>query len=1277
MSDVRDVILAHQKGIYARYAERLARSASRRFAALASDRRTDAVELFTAIIAFAKAGDGRCRSWAEAEARRAADAPYAISESLASLDALAESLREVFAPIFATQLERLLVGLSQIDQAVAALRNALLAVGPSAEPVVAQAATSGDEHLQLLAAVNLSHDLISLLSLDGETLFCNEAGRRLIGAEDPALAARLTLADYCSTETAERLLKQGVPAALASGRWEGEGQMRRVGTDQLIEVDVRLMVVRDRANRPTCLAAIARDLRDRRRADESDARNTAILESSLDPIVCVDHEGKIFEFNRAAERTFGRTRSEVLGSRPEDMLFATPEQQGRLDRHLQAEQGSMLGNRSEIPAVRANGEVFPAEMAMTISRTNNQPVFTFFLRDLTKRKRAEEQIRSLARFPDENPSPMLRIGGNGKLMYANPASAMLLDHWQVEVNSQMPDDWRDKIATVLLDNRHAEIEVECGGQSFSFLLTPVVEAGYVNLYGRNITTWKRSQEALHESEALYQSLVETLPVNIFRKDIDGRFTFANRRFCETLGREPHEVLGRSDYDLYPHELAEKYREDDRRVLEHGDVVQSVERNQTPDGQTIYVQVWKTPVYDYAHRIVGSQAIFWDITALKRTEADLQTAKEAAEAASLAKSAFLANMSHEIRTPMNGIIGMSELLLDTPLNPEQRDCLRLVRESAESLLIVINDILDFSKVEAGKLELDHSEFRLRDRLSDALKPLALRADMKGLELACHIRGDVPDTLAGDFQRLRQVVVNLVVNAIKFTHAGEVLLRCHVDGVADNTITLHFEVSDTGIGIAPDKQAAIFDAFVQADTSTTRKYGGTGLGLAIASKLVELMGGQIWLESQVGRGSRFHFTVELEIRPSERAPRALPELEGMPVLVVDDNNSSREILVDMFHSWRFKPTAAADAATAVEIIDAAIKSGVAFPLLVIDARMPEIDGFALVESLSHQGLLDAQVIMLTPHAQGGERERCRKAGVAAHVSKPVKPSELFDAVQAVMGGGAMDEQVAQPTSDIVPCARPLRVLLAEDSPVNQAVATRFLAKRGHIVTVANNGAEALAAYQRQPFDVVLMDVQMPQMDGYEATAAIRKLEQQTGGRIPIIATTAHAMSGDRDRCLAAGMDRYVSKPVRPRELFAAIEEPSAISPEPVHAAVSRNGAPAPLVDWNLAVEQLGGDQSLLCDIVRIFLQEYPGYLASIHDNFATQQGKDLKRAAHTLKGALAHLGAPAAHAAAYHLENLAAQEQWAAIPEAIASVESQMTQLLPALDECLQKYAEAAA
>ncbi len=656
--------------------------------------------------------------------------------------------------------------------------------------------------------------------------------------------------------------------------------------------------------------------------------------------------------------------------------------------------------------------------------------------------------------------------------------------------------------------------------------------GYLAIY-RDITDRKAQQDALRESEERLKTIFETVQAGIVVIDAQTHVvTEANSAALALIGLPGDKVLGQECHNyICPAQKGAC------PITDLGQIVDNAERTLlNADGGEIPILKTAKPFTASGRNYLLES--FVDISSLVKARID-------AQAASQAKSEFLANMSHEIRTPMNGIIGMTELALQTDLDDEQKEFMTAVKESADALLTIINDILDFSKVEAGKLVLESIDFDLRTTLENAMAPLAVKAHDKQLELICRIKPDVPTALNGDPVRLRQIVVNLAGNAIKFTKKGQVVIAVALEAETDHFITLRFSVSDTGIGILPEKMSTIFESFHQADGSVTRQYGGTGLGLAISKQLTELMNGRIWLESEEGKGSTFHFTAR--VRPGDvtscpALPADTASLKGLRLLIADDNPMNRTVFTEMTTAWGMNATAVAGGREALQALKKAADEGNPYRFLLLDFHMPDLDGYQTVKTIRTQGNAEnLSIILLTSAGQRGDAAKCGDMGISAYLLKPVKQADLIDALRLSLGQGKGKSSVITRYT-VEEVRRKLRILLVEDNAVNQKLAVKILEKRGHRVVVAENGKEALDAVSRENFHVVLMDVQMPVMDGYTTTRIIRKREKKapiSQNHIPIIAMTANAMKGDREKCLAAGMDDYVTKPIKPEALFPIIE------------------------------------------------------------------------------------------------------------------------------------------
>jgi PAS domain S-box-containing protein len=809
---------------------------------------------------------------------------------------------------------------------------------------------------------------------------------------------------------------------------------------------------------------------------------------------------------------------------------------------------------------------------------------------------------------------------------------------------------------------------------------------------RDVTQEKLALLALQRNEERSRLIVDTALDAFVSIDSEGTIVEWNPRAESTFGWQRVEAIGKSiESVLIPSKFHEAFHAGFRRFQKTGESDVLKRRLEMTalhkSGDEFPVEMTISPIrHEDSHMFA---AFIHDISRRKEAERELRESKEAANEA---KSDFLANMSHEIRTPMNAVIGMTELVLDTELSASQREYLSMARDSADALLGLINDILDFSKIEAGKLELESKVFGLRDSLGDTLKSLAIRAQREDLELACHIEPNVADALIGDASRVRQVVVNLVGNAIKFTERGEVVVKVEVDEQSDHSVLLHFTISDTGIGISAPKQKTIFQAFEQADTSTTRKYGGTGLGLAICARLVRLMHGSIWVDSQLGSGSNFHFTVRLGISDEAPTQPARRIVQGTRVLVVDDNATNRMILDEMLRNWGLDVTVVEGVQEALLAMQTARQDDRLFSLLLSDVNMPDEDGFDLVEHINKGKLTDAVILMLTSSDRPGEIQRCRDLGVAGQLRKPIKQSELFDAIvealqiEATEPINDTDIALASTQSDEASISiPPLRILLVEDSVVNQKLSLALLKNWDHSVTIAGNGVEALTEFASSRFDLILMDVQMPKMDGLEATRKIRESEQQAGGHIPIIAMTAHAMKGDRERCLESGMDDYVSKPVRAVHLLKAMAtQLEGVDPNSLvlhgasggrseqedsiqqsiageNEAVGTASSPGKFrINWPAALKLVSGDRELLQDIAEASVFESKEVLKGLHTAFKPGDAPTVRRLAHTIKASFRMFGVEDAYEIALVCENAAHDGD-------VEAAQSRMSELKTAVDE----------
>ncbi len=802
------------------------------------------------------------------------------------------------------------------------------------------------------------------------------------------------------------------------------------------------------------------------------------------------------------------------------------------------------------------------------------------------------------------------------------------------------------------------------GPHFNDLLTRFLVLAFFAIFGSHaqftINQRKIAEAAMRESEEKYRTIIESIEDGYYEFDTQGVLTFCNSSLVKILEQSQHDIIGKDIHSILTQENGQMLMQT-FKAISHDETAQSNELDwslKKMDGSEGYLETTISLIKDANGRIKGFRGFLRDITRRKLTEA-LYQEKLTAEAASRSKSEFLANMSHEIRTPLNSIIGLIELSLDSDLTPEQREDLNVVISAAYALLSLINDILDFSKIEAGKLELEAIPFNLKEFLGESLRIVATKAHEKNLELAYRVDPDVPETIVGDPSRVRQIVLNLIGNAVKFTEEGEIILVVGPETGGKDPYHLVFSVRDTGIGIPKKKQESIFGAFAQADGSTTRKYGGTGLGLAVSKQLVTLMDGRIWIESPVssgqitsggdtvGPGSAFHFTAHFKqpaIDSDTVSHKPNIDISGIKGLVVDDNLSNLEIIMEMMESWHMSPTGTTSPGEAKEILSEAQASGNPFGLVLIDSDMPEADGFSFAEWIRGQKKLDCKTILMITSLRDRRQMDMQDLNISSSITKPVRPSDLLDAIiRVVVQHGTSQEKEALALKSVQDQQmQPLKILVAEDTPFNQKFITRLLGRWGHTTIIVGDGRKAVAAISEDRYDLILMDVQMPEMDGFEATAIIRELEKQKGAHTPIIAMTAHAMKGDRERCLEAGMDDYVPKPISSEALLNAIRM---LVPE--HPESKKEKSPVienaqPVFDKDALLKAFDNDWDFLKEVIDMFIADYPQMLKNINEAIQTKDAPALQRTGHALKGMLGNFQVETATKKAYDLEKMGAEE-----------------------------------
>jgi PAS domain S-box-containing protein len=1159
-----------------------------------------------------------------------------------------------------------------------------------------EAVLKEERHLHHTLMDNLP-DLIYFKDRKSRFTRINLALTKKYGLSHPDQAIGKTDFDFYPAEQAsgfcrdeEEIIRTGKPIVdkEEKGCWP-DGHVTWVSTTK--------MPLRDAKGDIIGTFGVSRDITARKTAEEarqeSEQRYSMLFERNMAGVFRTTVDGRIIDCNQAMANIMGyESPQEAPDHNALDVYYSAGDRaqfleklktEGRVTNYemkLRRKDGSpawLIGNISLIP-----------------HGAQGLPVVEGTLIDITTRKLAEAENARLALVVNSSDDAIFSTTREGIIATWNAGAESAYGYTAEEIKGKhlstlIPEDRRGAVAgnqerlyrgEAILHYESEHMRKDGSGFQVMLTLSPIKDAaGFVtgvSAISRDITAHKRAEQALRESEEELAAAQRIAHVGSWHWNIQTDAAHWSDESFRIFG------LPAGQMDDHSHVFLNLVHPEDRMRVERA-LTEALDGNAEYDiiyrlrlanGTEKVIHAQGEVLRDKAGKPLSMRGINHDITEQKRAEMELQRAKEAAETANRAKSEFVANMSHEIRTPMNGIMGMTELALDTPLNSDQREYLTMVKDSADSLLALINDILDFSKIEAGKMSLDPIEFNLNDVLANTLRSLSVRASQKGLDIAWGENSGVPERVIGDAGRLRQVIVNLVGNAIKFTEQGEVAVGVEVDSQEGESLVLHFTVRDTGIGIAPEAQERIFEAFTQADSSMNRKYGGTGLGLTISSRLVQMMGGKIWLESNLGEGTTFHFTARLS-QANGAAQESLPtdvfKLRDLPVLVVDDNFTNRRILDGMLKRWSMRPETVSSGQEGLAALERAASAGSPFPLILLDVQMPEMDGFTFAGRIrQNPKLAGSTIVMLTSAGQRGDAARCRELGIAAYLTKPIRQSELLEAILATLGKSSEVGPATVVTRHTLrENRRSFHILLAEDNTVNQCLAVRLLEKLGHVVTVAADGSEALDLVKKDRFDLVLMDIQMPKMNGFQTTAEIRKEEESSGEHLPIIAMTAHAMEGDRARCLDAGMDGYVAKPIRFEDLTDAIEslgQSPEVSGMPTTAAP---GQPEP-IDAAVALARVEGDVGLLQEMVALFLEELPDQLSNIHEAVMMIDANALERAAHKLKGSVGNFAAQPAIEATLRLEQMGRAGDLREVESAYQALLQEVESLKSALNDLVR-------